>query len=116
SDTRIARYENVALYNDRTATVTGVMIIELPPITSNTMLNIRVSGYQYEAGYGAYEFIIGGYARGGGATWDWTTANGGAVIGNPPGTRVRLAADSASQKHYIILGDTDTVWRYPAIT
>ncbi|MBM4253892.1 MAG: hypothetical protein FJ146_18140, partial [Deltaproteobacteria bacterium] len=103
----VLHYRSLATYTGGSA-VTGTMKITLPKLRSNTMLQIRISGYNYNAA-GAWELLIGGYNRATGI-WGNTSAT---LHGRAPFNSVRLAEDGTAS--VILLGTTTTSWAYPKI-
>ena len=100
-------YRNVATYDSGSSSVTGTLKIQMPKTWSNTMMTMRIQGYNYN-GYDAWEVIVSGYNYGSG--WhNYDTI----VIGEPPFTSVRLAHDGT--KNVVLLGTTSTTWAYPKI-
>ena len=61
SNNSVREYTNVAMYNESTSSLSGTMQIELPNSWSNTMLRVRIVGYDYASGKGAWEAIVSGY-------------------------------------------------------
>ncbi|OGY60449.1 MAG: hypothetical protein A3G58_01130 [Candidatus Colwellbacteria bacterium RIFCSPLOWO2_12_FULL_46_17] len=106
----INHYRNLTEYNGGSSSITGTLKITMPKTWSNTMMQIKISGYNYSAGNGAWEVIIGGYNYATTPGWYNYTAE---INGTPPFTQVRLAHDGA--KNIILLGDTTTVWAYPKV-
>jgi hypothetical protein len=105
----VYHYYNVATYGSNP--ITGSMIITLPKYGSSTMLQIRISGYQYASNYGAWEILIGGYNYS--ADHNWYN-NSIEYKGTPPFNQVRLANNGAND--LIILGNTSTSWQYPKVS
>ncbi|WP_440960534.1 pyocin knob domain-containing protein [Paenibacillus nitricinens] len=101
------RYSNLASYGLGGAT-TGTMKITLPVGWTQAMMRIKISGYEYVTGKGAWELLLGGYNFTTG--WAQTTAN---IIGNPPFNSVRFAYDGS--KCCILLGGVGTAWNFPQI-
>ena len=104
-------YHNVC--NFRQASYpTGTMVIKLPTGWSNTMMNIKISGYDYT--YGAFELQLGGYnfdGGGSGGYWNCTSATAMGVA--PFGNRVVFCYEASSGKCCILLGAPTTAWHYP---
>lgn len=97
-------YRNLVGYN-ATGTATGTIKITLPKTWSNTMMSIKIKGYDYTPGKGAWELILGGYNYSTTPAW----ANVSAVLnGRVPFDRVRLAHDGTN--NCILLGSLTTVW------
>ncbi len=89
------------------SSVTGTCKITLPKSWSNTMMRMRIVGYDY-SGNAAWEADVSGYNYTGG--WVNTSAT---VYGSPPFNTVRLAHDGT--RCCILLGTTATVWKYPTV-
>ncbi|MDD2807212.1 MAG: hypothetical protein PHW95_01675 [Patescibacteria group bacterium] len=102
-------YYNVADYNYTAGAIVGTTIITLPKYGSSTMLQIKISGYDYSSGRGAWEIIIGGYNY---STHDWYNTSV-EYKGTPPFTQVRLANNGTND--LILLGTTATSWAYPKV-
>ncbi|MEK3749413.1 phage tail protein [Paenibacillus sp. FSL E2-8871] len=98
------KYHNVVGYST-TGGLTGTVKITMPKTWSSTMLRIKINGYDYTAGKGAWELTIGAYNYV--STPAWTSANAFAE-GNLPFTSVRLAHDGTN--NCILLGGLTTVW------
>ncbi|KTD88190.1 pyocin knob domain-containing protein [Paenibacillus etheri] len=97
-------YRNLVGYN-ATGTATGTIKITMPKTWSNTMMSIKIKGYDYTTGKGAWELILGGYNYSTTPAW----ANISAVLnGRVPFDRVRLAHDGTN--NCILLGSLTTVW------
>ena len=110
SSTNVRYYNNLAQYNNSVASNTGTMKIALPKTWSNTMMRMRIEGYNYSSGVGAWEVIVSGYSYSAGTAWINYTAE---IKGSAPFTQVRLAHDGTNI--VVLLGDTSTVWNYPKI-
>ncbi|SDJ92975.1 hypothetical protein [Paenibacillus naphthalenovorans] len=106
NDTRL--YQNLASYKDNGSPITGTIKIALPKTWSNTMMVIRIVGYDYSA-FAAWELIVSGYNI---TTPAWLQYSA-EVRGNAPFNQVRLAHDGTV--NCILLGTTSTAWRYPHI-
>lgn len=91
--------------------ISGTMKIVLPKSWSNTMLQIRIQGYDYSGGTQGrnWSVDVSGYNNTG-SLWINYSAN---ITGNAPFTSVRLAHDGT--RCVILLGTTATVWQYPAV-
>lgn len=97
-------YRNLVGYN-ATGTATGTIKITLPKTWSNTMMSIKIKGYDYTLGKGAWELILGGYNYSTTPAW----ANVSAMLnGRVPFDRVRLAHDGTN--NCILLGSLTTIW------
>ena len=98
---------------DRAGSVTGTCVIDLPTSSfENSMLSIRITGYNYSSA-GAWSVLIGGYAWN---TVDDTWLNHHASIqGNPPFTSVRLGYNGNTGKVCIMLGTVSSSWGYPVV-
>lgn len=104
------KYDNLAGYVT-SGTTTGTVKITLPKTWSNTMMRLKISGYDYAANKGAWELMIGAYNYGGTPIgWAQPSVN---VLGKPPFTSVRLAHDGTN--NCILLGTTSTVWGITSI-
>ncbi|MFD5022277.1 pyocin knob domain-containing protein [Paenibacillus sp. NPDC058367] len=103
------KYSNLASYFVSGA-VTGTVKITLPVTWNNTMMSIKISGYEYASGKGAWELLVGGYNFTSPGGWMYTSAY---VEGNAPFTSVRLAHDGS--KCCILLGGVTSPWSFPHI-
>jgi len=102
-------YQDVLHYQNNSSNQTGAMVITVPD-GGRTMLNIRITGYDYVSNQGAWEAIIGGYWYTSGDNWINTSAE---IRGSAPFRRIRLMKDTASGAPRIVLGETTTVWQGP---
>lgn len=103
----VAFYQNVAHYSEGGNPLTGTMKITLPKSWSNTMVVVRVVGYDY-SGHSAWQAVISFYNYSGTPNYYNYSAQ---ILGNPPFSQVRLAHDGTYC--CILLGDTSTNWSYP---
>lgn len=97
-------------FNSNSSPATGTIKITLPQSWSNTMLNIKIKGYNHTTLTNAWELLIGGYTNSTTSTWSTSSAS---TPNNIPFTLVRLAHDGT--KCCILLGTTTTNWSYPKI-
>ncbi|GAG75164.1 unnamed protein product, partial [marine sediment metagenome] len=104
-------YRDVAAYTESVSGGLGWLKILCPKGWTNTMLQIRVKGYDYSH-HGSWEIVICGYNYA--TTSTWTNARIEVVHGEPPFHQARLGID-ANGKVGIMLGTDDTVWNYPTI-
>ncbi|MFA5000463.1 MAG: hypothetical protein WC545_03835 [Patescibacteria group bacterium] len=102
-------YYNVADYSSG-ANTTGTMVVTLPKYGSSTMLRVKISGYDYSTGKGAWEVIISGYNY---SDHNWHNYSV-EFTGTPPFTQARLANNGTND--LILLGTTATSWQYPKVT
>lgn len=93
-------------------TVTGIMKVSLPVSWTDTMMNVRITGYSFttSVGAGGWECTASGYSYS--ATTEWI-ATRASISGVPPFNTIRLAHDGT--KCCILLGTTSTVWNYPHV-
>ena len=106
-------YQNVASYTSTSSAFAGTMKIKLPKTWSNTMMSIRIQGYNYDddnSGNGSWEVMIGGYNYSGAPSWVNYSAD---IRGAAPFRKVRLAHDGDT--NVILLGELSTIWKYPKI-
>ena len=103
-------YSNL-LFEGGANTETGTLVIDLPVDFDDTMMSIKIHGYNYTS-IGAWSLLIGGYSYGAQGRWLQHHAS---VQGNPPFSHIRLGYNGNTGKACIMLGATDTVWRYPQI-
>jgi len=112
----VAHYRNVVhiVNNGSPHPVTGTLQIAMPTskLWSNTMLWIRVVGYEYSgANRGrSWELLVGGYNYTGAPAWYHYFAY---IRGRAPFSQVRLADNGT--RNVILLGDTSTDWYYSKI-
>lgn len=102
------KYNNVASYFMGAADVKGTIKITLPVGWNLAMMRIKISGYDYSTGKGAWELTLGGYNF----TTGWTNTSAYAEGAIPFGT-VRFAYDGS--KCCILLGNPVSSWNYPSI-
>ena len=100
---------NVTSYAN-TGAQTGTIKITLPVSWTNTMLTLKIGGWDYTNTTGAWRLILGGYTYSAGPGWVYSTAN---LTGNAPFTSVRLGHDGTNC--CILIGVTTTTWNYPKI-
>ncbi len=100
-------YRSVATYSS--GTLTGTLKIALPKSWSNTMLQIKINGYNYSSNLGPWELLVGGYNH---TSTNWYNYSA-TVSGKAPFSRVRLAHDGSV--NVILLGNTTTVWSIPKV-
>lgn len=98
--------------SEGTASVTGTCVIDLPGGFQNTMLSLRIFGYNYTISSGVWSVIVGGYTYTTAGTWYNKHAS---IEGNPPFTSIRLGWNGNTSRACIMLGTTTTSWTYPAI-
>ncbi|MEK3865780.1 pyocin knob domain-containing protein [Paenibacillus sp. FSL H7-0716] len=110
--TESIKLHNLASYKSA-ANNTGTIKITLPVGWNNTMMNIKIRGYEYASNRGAWELTLGGYNATTGTKWDMTSALASSAVGTLPFTSVRFAFDGS--KCCILLGTTTTVMQYPSI-
>lgn len=104
-------YEGVARFRDNTGDLDGALVLDVPD-GGNTMLKIRISGYNYGAA-GGWEVIASGYHYNTGGTWINTSTE---IRGQAPFSRVRFMMESGAPR--IVLGDSTDLdnWDYPNVT
>jgi len=102
-------YQDVLHYQNNNSNQTGAMVITVPD-GGNTMLHIRITGYDYVSNQGAWEAVIGGYWYTSGDSWINTSAE---IRGSAPFRRIRLMKNTTDGTPRIVLGETTTVWQYP---
>ncbi|MEK3747848.1 pyocin knob domain-containing protein [Paenibacillus sp. FSL E2-8871] len=103
-DGKMYKYHNLVGYTTSGVT-TGTVKITLPKTWSNTIMRLKISGYDHASNTGAWELMIGAYNYDGGG---WYTSPSVSVDGKPPFTSVRLAEDGTNC--CILLGTMATVW------
>lgn len=99
-------------FTSNQAAITGTIKISLPVGMSNSMLRIRIVGYNYSANTGAWEITVGGYNYAADNMWHNTNV---ISSGDIPFSNVRLGLDTLTGKSCILLGTTSTVNAYPKI-
>jgi len=106
---------SVLQWHNDTTNLDGALVITVPN-GGNTMMAIKISGYDYSVNLGYWEVQIGAYHYNGepGNVWLNESVN---IIGTPPFNIVRLARVTADDNPRIILGNTTDVdnWDYPQI-
>ena len=109
-DAGVTTYRNLAVYTSDAGTVTGTLKITLPFGWTNTMISLKLKGFNYDA-VGAWELSLGGYNYGGSLSWHNTSAS---TMGTSvPFSSVRFAFDGT--KTCILLGNTASTWSYPKV-
>jgi hypothetical protein len=105
NESALYKYQNLAGYAS-TGALTGTIKITMPKTWSNTMMRIKINGYDYNAAKGGWELILGGYNyKDGTPVWISTTA---LLVGIAPFTSVRFAHDGTN--NCILLGTPTTSW------
>lgn len=106
--TSYKRFDNIQAMH-LSANTTGTLKITLPVSWTSSMLNIKLTGYDYARG-NAWELMLGGYNYISSASWIATNA---IANGLAPFTSVRFAHDGT--KCCILLGTTSTAWNIQGI-
>lgn len=106
-DTRV--YKHLASYKNATSGLTGTLKIALPKSWSNTMLRIRIVGYDYSSN-SAWEVTVAGYNYAATPAWLNYSAE---LRGMAPFNSVRLGHDGTV--NCILLGTTTSTWQYPYV-
>ena len=101
-------YENVLVYHVDSSSQVGAMVINLPEVPTSSMLNIKITGYDYVSSGGAWEVVIGGYWYVNTFNWLNTSAE---IRGSSPFKRVRLMKEGNAPR--IVLGETTDTWQNP---
>jgi hypothetical protein len=96
-------YSDLASWSADSAGATGTLKITLPTSWTSTMMAIRIVGYPYYSGKGAWEILVSGYNYSGGS---WTSAYVD-TRGSAP-VPVRLGHDG--NKNVILLGEISSGW------
>lgn len=104
-------YRDVASFHNSGAAATGAIVIHLPASknTANTMMQIKIKGYNNLTSTGAFELLCGFYQNNSSNISQFSAA----LLGSFPSDQVRYA--KAADHTVIILGDVDTTWAYPNI-
>jgi hypothetical protein len=103
-DSSFYSYRNLVGYS-ATGTATGTIKITLPKGWSSTMMTIKIKGFDYGQGKGAWELTLGGYNYATTPAWVNVSA---LLSGRVPFDRIRLAHDGTN--NCILLGSLTTVW------
>lgn len=104
---KVYRYHDVAMFNKRTEPVIGVVALKLPSYFT-TMYMMTLQGFNYDhssswsAEISAYQYTATSVIK-----------PSITIHGNPPFDKIRFASKNGG--HYILFGDTNTIWRYPNI-
>jgi hypothetical protein len=116
----MARGLHVGSLTVPSASITGGILIELPPPAASSagMLSIEVRGYNYSTTSGAWRMLLGGYVykpAGSPASWVSTSVR---VEGYPPSNMVRFLAKGtdSTARWAIFIGEVGTVWSYPNVS
>jgi hypothetical protein len=92
---------------------TGMLVIKLPQIKTDTMLRFDVEIYTYDGSKkNLATYHVGGYCYNNAAIWTRTQGYSEG-IGNLSNLTIRfgLTTDSA----YVTIGETNTIWSYPKV-
>lgn len=100
---------NVAVFNPKESTV-GTIKITIPKDKGNSMLKIKISGFEDFKDKGTWDIEISAYYY----VNDWIV-RGIVVNGNPRFSEVRLGYDSVRKRGAILLGQTSTTLARPKI-
>ena len=105
----VAYYRNV-IHKSGGSSQTGILKITLPKSWSNTMMKVKIEGYNYGGSTRgtSWSVVVGGYNYSSGWINYFAEINGSA-----PFNIVRLAHDGT--KNVILLGTTGSTWSYPKV-
>lgn len=107
SDTSYFQVRNLGQYINRSATVTGMIVIVLPYVSAKyDMINAKIQVYEYDS-FGASSIMIGGH------NWQSAWYNTSFSVEGNYNKSVRLAYNGTN--YCIVLGETNSVWHYPQI-
>lgn len=104
---KVYRYHDVAMFAKRTEPVTGVIAIKLPTFF-RTMYAMLLQGFNYDhssswsAEISAYQYTATSVIK--------PSIN---IHGKAPFNKVQIGSKDGS--HFILLGETNTIWNYPLI-
>jgi len=106
----VAYYRNV-IHKYGGSSQTGTMKITLPKYGSNTMLKIKIEGYNYLGGARgtSWSVVVGGYNYSSHVWYHYFAE----IYGAAPFNTVRLANDGVND--IVLLGNTTTIWNYPSV-
>lgn len=107
-------YKNVLSWHIDQANYDGALVIKAPDVVAqNTMLLMKIRGYNYNTGGGYWEVNYGGYWNGSNTRWLFT---GVTITGTPPFTSVYAMKDSTNHPAVVLgnFADVDN-WDYPQI-
>lgn len=106
----LLRDDSLPRYVSSANGATGTIAIKLPTKRTSSMVSLKIRGYEYLAGKGAWEMDVSGYTY----TSGWfTNVSAFSSASLPWGTSVRFAEDANNA--YILLGTTTTKWYYSKI-
>ena len=106
----LLRDDSLPRYVSSANGATGTIAIKLPTKRTSSMVSLKIRGYEYLAGKGAWEMDVSGYTY----TSGWlTNVSAFSSASLPWGTSVRFAEDANNA--YILLGATTTRWYYSKI-
>ena len=108
SDIRV--FKNLAAHTVASASVTGTLKITLPFSFTQSIITLKLKGYNYNA-TGYWEMNLAGYMHSGSSTWVNTSADTNGT--STPFTSVRFGHDGT--RCCILLGTTATVLSYPKV-
>jgi hypothetical protein len=106
----VITYKNVYSYTDGGNPDTGTFALVMPKSWSNTMMRMRIVGYDFTNNTAGWEATIAGYNYSPSPGWGQVSAE---ITGNAPFTTIRLAHNGTN--NVILLGNTTTTWYYPKI-
>jgi len=96
-------------------TITGTIAIRVPD-GSNHMRAMRVTIYDYASNKGATQLQLGGYQHQSNEKWYNISASVvSAHVADDRFAEVRFVHDDSASEHYILIGDSSTVWSYPKV-
>lgn len=109
-------------YRSALSTETGYILITMPPAgNTNTMMQLRLRGYDYSPNGGEFEFNLGGYTYQTTPAWFNTSARVAGTFDNAT-TGVKshpvrwLHKGAANNAQFAIaIGYSGTIWKYPQL-
>ena len=97
------------------STKTGTCVIDLPQdFTKQTMMVLKIRGYNYSDASGAWEVLFGGYSYNPSNNKTWLKTNA-SICGKPPFVQIRAGYNGNTGKACIMLGNTGLVWSTPQV-
>lgn len=109
NSSRVVTHRNVLNIMHSANPDTSALVINLPD-AGNTVLVIKITGFDYVNDASFWEATIGAYWYSSGKNW---LIGGVDIKGPAPFKRIRLMKEGTLPR--IVLGETNTVWRYPEI-
>ncbi len=106
-------YDGILSSGTTSSTKVGTCVIDLPVDFVDTMLAIKIRGYDYTSDEGPWEVLVGGYLYD--TVSDIWVNHRASVQGEVPFKDIRLGYNGNTGKACIMLGLTGLTWNYPQV-